>query len=699
MTDTIKPTNSNSLEKLASLLATEDLVVEHANVPTASFDLKTRKVVLPMWGEMSKTLYHMLVLHEISHALNTPWDEFKEIVDNDVPDLKDYVNVIEDARIERKIKIKYPGSRRDFTEGYNDLHGRDFFGCETRDPNSLNLIDRINLFYKLGTRISVEFTEEEQRYVDAVGKTTTFSDVVSLAKELYGFAKEQAETSQDHDPEDENFYTYGQDEFDEAEEYGEEEDDDDSNEEGNVTTETIDSNKESVRGFGSDRHEGGRGLAASTVSEFERNMSEKMIDADDKRIPEYFDLNLSDLDYSDVVVDNKTFVSKYANRNLDKGDRLVLWNWFLKKNKNSVNYLVKEFEMKKAADMYARAKSDKTGKVDPNKLHNYKFSEDIFLRNTVLPGSKNHGLMMLVDLSGSMSENFFGSMQQLINLVMFCRRVGIAHRVYGFTDCWEKQGAYALQTPPNTSPWLTSIDTHGFRIDRDFKLIEFFHEKMNNQEFTFTSQRLLEAGFAHEFYWSTRKGPAELSGIHIPADHVIHLGGTPLNAALAYMRNMIRDFRKQTNSQIVNFVCVTDGGSNTLGAKWGIARDKETRLQSYFTRHSDQTKLLLSILKKTCGVHAINFFIANSRPFSLYSESYNVITKYRKEKNVTTHNWLGFDDVHTIWGGKKLHGDEVSIDDAKYIKKHILARTMIKMGNRRRSSRIVLSKFIDRIAA
>ena len=38
-------------------------------------------------------------------------------------------------------------------------------------------------------------------------------------------------------------------------------------------------------------------------------------------------------------------------------------------------YLVKEFEQKKSAALYARASSDKTGVLDPLKLHSYKYAE------------------------------------------------------------------------------------------------------------------------------------------------------------------------------------------------------------------------------------------------------------------------------------------------------------------------------------
>ena len=82
--------------------------------------------------------------------------------------------------------------------------------------------------------------------------------------------------------------------------------------------------------------------------------------------------------------------------------------------------------MKKAAFHYKRASTDKTGIIDPLKLKDYKFSDDIFKRLTIMPDGKNHGLMMLLlDWSGSMSDCLNQTIHQLINLVEFVRRVNI----------------------------------------------------------------------------------------------------------------------------------------------------------------------------------------------------------------------------------------------------------------------------------
>ena len=61
--------------QLAKLLATEDLVVEHKNVPTAQFNVHTRELLLPLWEKASSTVYDMLVGHEVGHALFTPDEE------------------------------------------------------------------------------------------------------------------------------------------------------------------------------------------------------------------------------------------------------------------------------------------------------------------------------------------------------------------------------------------------------------------------------------------------------------------------------------------------------------------------------------------------------------------------------------------------------------------------------------------------
>ena len=79
-----------------------------------------------------------------------------------------------------------------------------------------------------------------------------------------------------------------------------------------------------------------------------------------------------------------------------------------------VNYLVKEFECRKAADAYSRASTARTGVLDTARLHSYKFSEDLFKKVTVLPDGKNHGLIFILDWSGSMQNVLLDTCKQQI---------------------------------------------------------------------------------------------------------------------------------------------------------------------------------------------------------------------------------------------------------------------------------------------
>ena len=175
--------------QLAKLLATEDLVVENRNAQTASFDVENRVLTLPMWERASGTVYDMLVGHEVGHALFTPDDWSWE---KRVP--RSFVNITEDARIEKLMKRKYPGLTKTFYRAYKDLSEEDFFELSDVDIDEMNLADRINLKYKIGNWVDVPFTDEEMELVDLVGKSETFGEAVFAAEEVYRYTKEQLNT-------------------------------------------------------------------------------------------------------------------------------------------------------------------------------------------------------------------------------------------------------------------------------------------------------------------------------------------------------------------------------------------------------------------------------------------------------------------------------------------------------------------------
>ena len=168
-----------SKEKLAKLLAIEDLDVQHRQVRTAMFDIHNRCIILPVWKDMPNHLYDLLLGHEVGHALYTPTsrDRLTKIY---TETSKDCVNVIEDARIEKLVKNKYPGLRKQFFRGYDHLNKEDFFAVKNKIINEQPFLDRINLHFKLGQRVEISFNNEEQKMVTEISKCRTFEDVKVL---------------------------------------------------------------------------------------------------------------------------------------------------------------------------------------------------------------------------------------------------------------------------------------------------------------------------------------------------------------------------------------------------------------------------------------------------------------------------------------------------------------------------------------
>ena len=178
--------------QLAKLLATEDILVENRNIETAQFDVEHRVLTLPMWKRASESVYDMLVGHEVGHALYTPneWDW-----EDRVP--QQFVNVTEDARIEKLMKRRYPGLAKSFYKGYKELSDQDFFELDDRDIQDMNLADRINLYYKIGNFINVPIDDgEEKDILDIVGKTETFDEAVLAAEVLYKYCIGEVEEQQ-----------------------------------------------------------------------------------------------------------------------------------------------------------------------------------------------------------------------------------------------------------------------------------------------------------------------------------------------------------------------------------------------------------------------------------------------------------------------------------------------------------------------
>ena len=183
--------NFDVKSNLAKLLATENITIQHNNVKTASFDVKHRVLTLPIFKQKSGDVYDMLIAHECAHALYTPYEQWEGI---DNAELRSYVNVIEDTRIDKLIQKKYPGSVKNYENGFDILEKQNFFGISGKDINKdLMIIDKINLRSKSLNRLPFMFAPKDKEWLAKVDNVKTFDDVLALAKEMLDWQKEQVE--------------------------------------------------------------------------------------------------------------------------------------------------------------------------------------------------------------------------------------------------------------------------------------------------------------------------------------------------------------------------------------------------------------------------------------------------------------------------------------------------------------------------
>ena len=180
--------NSSLLPKL---LAKENVTVRHGNYSTAWFDIKDRVLGLPLWEDMHKDVYDLFVGHEVGHALETPFEGWHDSPEKLAGCPRSYINVVEDARIEKKIRRDYPGLIGPMARGYKVLVADEFFGdTENIDWDKVKLIDKINLSAKIGTLLDVPFNNEEKALLKKTMFTEEFSEVLEVVKEILAYTKE-----------------------------------------------------------------------------------------------------------------------------------------------------------------------------------------------------------------------------------------------------------------------------------------------------------------------------------------------------------------------------------------------------------------------------------------------------------------------------------------------------------------------------
>ena len=588
---------------LAKLLATENLQVEHRKVSTACFDVNSRTLILPIWKTASNTVYDLLVGHEVGHALYTPNEDFGTTS-------KAFVNVIEDARIERMMKRTYPGLRRSFFEGYKELWERDFFGVKDDNLDTLSLIDRINLYFKGNPNIL--FDDEELVWVERVELTKTFQDVIDLATELYDFCSEkQEEKEEDVLPPPSangNKQADREEEINPSSEDGDDESESDYDGEDEQQQEDSVSQSELTPYYGSDE-------TKSVTDEALAQALETLVDDDAK---EWVYLNIPDPKIDNYIVPFNEIQDNLNNHFYDESRRpdwkdnveyaIDHYTSFKKDTQKTVNYLCKQFEMRKSADEYKRAATSKTGVLDTNKLHTYKYNDDIFKKITIIPEGKNHGLVMHIDWSGSMQHQLLDTLKQVYNLIWFCKKSGIPFRVFAF------QSGYVST---NIEP--TESNPGELAISECFRLFEMFSSRQNKQSL----EKSMKLVYLQVF---------SMSGWRLSHYSPYTLGGTPLAEAVYCTRSIVETMKRVDRVSKVNVICLTDGEANPMSYVHQFSDDHAYRAGEYHCQYLCHTRGKLFFLRdpKTGYTRKIS-----SQP---YETTKAIVSFYRE---ITDYNWIG----------------------------------------------------------
>ena len=709
--------NLSAQEYLAKLLAKENLTVRHGNYSTASFEPVNRILRLPLWKDKGKDVYDLLVGHEVGHALYTPADGWHD-ADKKIGKIpRAYLNIVEDIRIERKIQETYPGIVRRFKSGYKKLFDDDLFGTNERDINKAGLMDRLNVSSKGRGYVPVEFSDEESPLVKEAMEVKTWNDVVKVCKKLFDFIEENKEEKEEDDMPMEKSEGNGDPEESSGEsstESGDEPSDDESDSEGESDGEGDEEESKEGKAKKEEAPEGHETWTEDTQREREEDLLEKSPERkyETGGQPTYSsgmsEENLDKILYSYDVA------KKLRDERVEEDDSdsyspyissacMEDWSETKMTYKTQANLMAKDFERKKAAFEYSRATTAKSGKLDPLKLHQYRTSEDIFLTTTQLAQAKSHGIIMFLDLSGSMCEIIEDVTAQAITIAMFCRQVNIPFEAYSFTTTsyWRQEATGIREIKSEAS----EIQAEGIKV------VEMFSGKMNKKTFDEAAYTSFAIAKAHS-YSSRLK-------YHLSA-HYLHgidgMGSTPLiqTAMLAY--KIAKKFTNKHAIQNTNIMFLTDGYPDGIRVEEDETSDVQTSREIMINFEGKMLKgqsgreiykNVLLRLKELTGATLMGFHLAYDA--STFGQGYvnvdedkdwpDVIKAWRKDGFGAWKKCVGYDNYFIIKINRSARFDSDTFEPKKAETISDLKREFKKFNKTKKGNKQLIARITDAVAA
>lgn len=689
---------------LAKLLAGENITIRIEKTKTAKFDVETRILIIPLYVDgLSESLYNTFIAHEVGHAIASPHDFYKKIVEIGIP--HDIFNIIEDVRIERMIKSKYPGLKKDFHQGYGILLARNSFGIKDKDINSLEFIDRINLFYKCGSHLTISFSEKEMVIIDMIENMYSVNDVYNVCLAIMKHHKMKIRPSYGKQYNVPTIY------IDEIPAFPPAEEEETLDEEEDV----IESTKENDEEYDVPDQLKNNGQFTEVTDQQTDNDGEDITNSPDIKSITFESLeenlqalteNMSDMTYINFNLPEKINTNKiiipytecmemFGSVISQDGKNIKIVDTFLSVHAEAIKYMIGKFNRKKSAVESQRIPLSRYGMVDSKRISRYYRDPDIFRKPSPIRDIKSHGMVLFLDWSGSMYSELHNSMIQLCSLLEFCRKIRIPYEVYAFTNNATLLKGFVVDE-------FTEINSQGGLNFNPLKLLNLFSSKMNKEQ----HYKMVETMLLFSANYIENR----------TANESLKLYGTPLNEAIIMAMDIVPEFQKKNNVQIVNTVFISDGVSdwNNYAATKVIyyINDNITKYNVKYdpsSKKQDLTLILLEHLRMRTKSFVAGFFINSGPIIGKNNELYWGKKKYSPaelSKFSTDYSAGGIIveehgyDRYYIINAKKMRIDNKEITNAYKTMKNPNTKNKIFSVylDDRIKNRMILSNFIDMIS-
>jgi hypothetical protein len=623
------------------------------------------------------------------------------------------------------MKRRYAGLAKTFYAGYKELADDDFFQIGDDKLETYNLADRANLWFKIGNYIDIPIERgEETEIINLIADTETFADVLIAAEELYKYCKraqeEQVKTNLDNlEAQQSGANDQPASDFKDQQE-GENDQSESNASKGSASNETTPEMGKTTPEMGGKEDEEPE---VKTMDSLDEALKELV----DNSGPENVYLELPKLDLKKVIVPNAdihsrckeswdTFIKDREYEYVDIfGEVDQQFMDFKRSAQKEVNYLVKEFECRKAADSYARATTARTGVLDCSKLHTYKYNEDLFKKVTTLATGKNHGLVFVLDWSGSMCDVMLDTVKQLFNLVWFCKKVAIPFEVYAFTTDYPLV-KYDKDGNANIRELAYEKKDGLIQVGEWFSMMNLLTSQVNG--------KTLEEQMKNIFRLATAFGRNFYARYSVPLG--LSLSGTPLNEALISLHQILPKFQKENKLQKVQCVILTDGEAcgikyhrevkrqweegpflGTAGIGFGsFLRDRKTgNTYSLDCEWHHMTDVFLRNLRdKFADINFIGIRVLESRDANTFIRRYcgyygpehdKVMGSWKKEKAFTIKK----SGYHSYFGlSANALSQDTEFDVAECASKAQIKNAFAKSLKSKKMNKRILGEFMELVA-